>query len=115
MRKVYTSDDSVFIGHVRRVLENNAIRCIIRNDFLLGGAGELPINETWPEIWVVDDRDFKHACAPRRRGRVGGERIRSPVALRIVRGADGRAVHRLLALRHCASEVRGLMVGALAA
>ena len=63
MRKVYASDNSVIIGHVLRVLENHAIGCIVRNDFLLGGAGELPINETWPEIWVVDDRDFEHACA----------------------------------------------------
>ncbi len=61
MRKVYASDDSVFIGHVRQVLENHAIPCIVRNDFLAGGAGELPVNETWPEIWVTDDRDFDRA------------------------------------------------------
>ena len=63
MRKVYTSHNSAIIGHVRQVLENHAIRSIVRNDFLLGGAGELPVNETWPEIWVVDDRDFDRARA----------------------------------------------------
>lgn len=61
MRKVYTSDNSAIIGHLRQVLENHAIPCIVRNDFLLGGAGELPVNETWPEIWVVDDADFDRA------------------------------------------------------
>ena len=63
MRKVYTSDNSAIIGHARQVLENHAIPCIVRNDFLLGGAGELPVNETWPELWVVDDRDFDRALA----------------------------------------------------
>ena len=63
MRKVYTSHNSAIIGHVRQVLENHAIPCIVRNDFLIGGAGELPVNETWPEIWVADDRDFDRARA----------------------------------------------------
>lgn len=61
MRKVYTSDNSAIIGHARQVLENHAIPCVVRNDFLLGGAGELPVNETWPELWVIDDRDFDRA------------------------------------------------------
>ena len=63
MRRVYVSHDSMIIGHARQVLENNAIRCIVRNDFLLGGAGELPVNETWPELWVVEDGDFERARA----------------------------------------------------
>ena len=63
MRKVYTSDNSAIIGHLRQVLESHAIPCIVRNDFLLGGAGELPVNETWPEIWVIDDGDFDRARA----------------------------------------------------
>ena len=61
MRKVYASDNSAIIGHLRQVLEDHAIPCVVRNDFLLGGAGELPVNETWPELWVIDDRDFERA------------------------------------------------------
>lgn len=61
MRKVYSSHDSVIVGHARQVLDNHAIPCIVRNDFLLGGAGELPVNETWPELWVIDDGDFDRA------------------------------------------------------
>lgn len=61
MRRVYASDNIAVIGLVRQILEHHAIGCIVRNEFLLGGAGELPINETWPEIWVTDDRDFDRA------------------------------------------------------
>ena len=63
MRKVYSSDNGAIVGHIRQVLEDQAIPCIVRNDFLSGGAGELPVNETWPEIWVIDDRDFDRASA----------------------------------------------------
>ena len=63
MRKVYSTDNSAIIGHARQVLENHAIPCVVRNDFLLGGAGELPVNETWPELWVIDDRDLDRARA----------------------------------------------------
>ena len=61
MRKVYESDNIAVIGHVRQVLEQHEIGCIVRNEFLFGGAGEIPINETWPEIWVTDDRDYIRA------------------------------------------------------
>ena len=63
MRKIYTSDNNIIVGHVRQVLENHAIACIVRNDYLLGGAGEIPVNETWPELWITDDRDFDRARA----------------------------------------------------
>ena len=63
MRKVYTSHNSAIVGHARQVLENHSITCVVRNDFLLGGAGELPVNETWPELWVIDDRNFDRARA----------------------------------------------------
>ena len=63
MRKIYASDNIIILGHVRQVLENHAIGCIVRNDFLLGGAGEIPINETWPEVWITDDGDFERARA----------------------------------------------------
>ena len=63
MRKVYASDNHAIVGLVRQALENDAIPCVVRNDFLGGGAGDLPVNETWPEIWVIEDRNFDRARA----------------------------------------------------
>ncbi|MBF2759150.1 MAG: DUF2007 domain-containing protein [Ectothiorhodospiraceae bacterium AqS1] len=63
MHKVYASDNLAMLGYVRSMLEAHAIGFIVRNDFLAGAAGELPVNETWPEIWVVDDRDVERALA----------------------------------------------------
>lgn len=61
MRKVYSSDNYLLIGHMRQVLENNHIRCTVRNEHLIGGAGELPPIEVWPELWVQEDFQYEKA------------------------------------------------------
>lgn len=55
MKRVYSSDNPLIIGHLKQVLEANHIECVTRNEYLLGAAGELPPNECWPELWVIDD------------------------------------------------------------
>lgn len=57
MKKVFSSDDLVMVGFYRAMLEERGIDCMVRNEFLGAGAGELPLNETWPELWVIDPRD----------------------------------------------------------
>ena len=61
MRKVYSSDDFLLVGHLREVLESNRIGCVVRNEHLIGGVGELPALECTPEIWVRDDRQYERA------------------------------------------------------
>ena len=61
MKKVYGSHDSVQIAQLRSLLEASHIACITRNDFLMGAAGELPVMECWPELWVLDN--FQHEQA----------------------------------------------------
>ena len=34
---------------------------MLRNHYLGGAAGELPLNECWPEIWVLNDEDLNTA------------------------------------------------------
>lgn len=61
MKKLYVSANVLIVGHLRKVLENQGIACVIRNEYLLGAAGDLPANECWPELWVTDDRDYEPA------------------------------------------------------
>lgn len=63
MKRIYSSDNPLLVGHLRQVLEANHIPCITRNEYLLGGAGELPPIECWPELWVVDDHQQQKARA----------------------------------------------------
>ncbi len=56
MKLVYTAQNGMLVGHLRNILEAEGIHCFTRNEYLSGGAGELPPTETWPELWV-DERD----------------------------------------------------------
>ncbi len=55
MKRVYCSDNYLLVGHLRQVLEDHHIRCVVKNEHLIGGAGELPPIECWPELWVAED------------------------------------------------------------
>jgi len=61
MKKVYSSDSFFLVGHLRELLENHHIRCITKNEFLLGAAGELPPTECWPELWIAEDFQYEKA------------------------------------------------------
>ena len=57
MKRVYSEHSPLFIYHLKDLLEEKGIAAIIKNEFLGGGAGELPPTEVWPELWVVENRD----------------------------------------------------------
>ena len=61
MKKVYSSDSFFLVGHLRELLEHHHIKCIAKNEFLFGGAGELPPTECWPELWIAEDFQYEKA------------------------------------------------------
>jgi hypothetical protein len=61
MRRVFTTKDPLMIGHLQNVLATFGIDCVTKNVYLSAAAGELPVIECWPELWVVDDQ--RHAEA----------------------------------------------------
>ena len=61
MKRVHTSLDNVVFGHVVSLLEDAGIEYVVRNHYLFGAMGELPVNETWPEVWVKFDEDYEAA------------------------------------------------------
>jgi len=57
-----TSGDSIFdIKHLENLLKANGIECIIKNEHLVGGLGEIPFIECLPELWLIDDKKLKHS------------------------------------------------------
>ncbi len=47
--------DYAELGFFQGVIESEGINCVVKNGLLSGASGELPVNETWPEIWVADE------------------------------------------------------------
>ena len=61
MKKLTTSPSLVTINHYKNVLESEGIPSQIRNEFLGGIAGEMPLQEVWPELWILNEMDYDRA------------------------------------------------------
>lgn len=58
MKRVASHESLAFLGHLRNVLEQSGIECLIKNEQLSGGLGEIPFLECLPELWVVRDEQL---------------------------------------------------------
>jgi len=61
MKKLTTSESLVTINHFKNVLDSEGIANVIKNAILGGIAGEMPLDQVWPELWVVNDFDYDRA------------------------------------------------------
>ena len=60
MKRIYRAQSSLDVAHIRNVLIMAGIQAQMRNEYLQGAMGELPLMETWPQLWV-DDADEPRA------------------------------------------------------
>lgn len=60
MKLIYTAYNSMLVANIRNLLEGAGIECEAKNLLLAGGAGDIPLNEIWPELWV-EESDFDKA------------------------------------------------------
>jgi hypothetical protein len=61
MKRVYSSLSAAQCNLLKSVLESRGIPCAVRNEIVSGLAGRVPFTEVWPELWVLDDRQFEEA------------------------------------------------------
>lgn len=57
MKKVFTHENRLIVFNLKNILQEKGVECVIKNEFASGGVGDLAPFETWPELWVKDDRD----------------------------------------------------------
>jgi len=57
MIKIHTAPTAVEIHNLKNALEHQGIACDIRGEFRRAAVGELPPNECWVELWIVEDSD----------------------------------------------------------
>ena len=63
MKRLISHESLAHVGHVRNLLEQSGIACLVKNEQLSGGLGEIPFLECLPELWVVRDGDLARAQA----------------------------------------------------
>jgi Putative prokaryotic signal transducing protein len=54
MKRIYRAASLLQVAHARNVLIAAGIHCEIRNLYLAGAAGDLPMMETWPQLYVEE-------------------------------------------------------------
>ena len=55
MKRVFSAASLLQVAHARNVLIMAGIATEMRNQYLAGALGDLPMLETWPQLWVEDD------------------------------------------------------------
>lgn len=63
MKRLRSFESLAQIGHLKNILEQSGIDCLIKNEQLSGGLGEIPFLDCLPELWVIRDQDFSRAEA----------------------------------------------------
>jgi Putative prokaryotic signal transducing protein len=60
MKRVFRAASLLQVAHARNVLLTAGIQSDLRNQYLAGALGDLPMLETWPALYV-DDADEQPA------------------------------------------------------
>lgn len=55
MKRVFRAPTLLQVAHARNVLTTSGIQSELRNQYLSGALGDLPMLETWPQLLVEDD------------------------------------------------------------
>jgi hypothetical protein len=55
MKRVFRAASLLQVAHARNLLIMAGIESELRNQYLAGALGDLPMLETWPQLWVEDD------------------------------------------------------------
>lgn len=54
MKKIFSSQNSMIIHHMKNLLSLKGIHAIVRNENLTAALGEIPPTECWVELWILD-------------------------------------------------------------
>ncbi len=52
-----------FVEHMQNILAIEGIETQIKNKFLGGASGDVPVFETWPELWLVNPEQLAKATS----------------------------------------------------
>ena len=63
MKKLYTAGDIIEAQLLNSLLKVQGISSLLKNEGLQSGVGELPFVEMWPEVWIMEQKDwFSATC-----------------------------------------------------
>jgi hypothetical protein len=61
LKKLTSADSLVTISHYKNLLESEGIPAFLKNEHLGSIVGDMPFQEVWPQLWIVNDLDYDRA------------------------------------------------------
>jgi len=61
MKKISDAGDLFSLTELKSFLEQEGIPCLLKNELMIGLSGEVPINESSPQLWIANDDDEPRA------------------------------------------------------
>lgn len=61
MQLAYTHENRFLVLNMQNVLINADIEVLLKNEFAVGGAGDLAPIDSWLELWVINSDDLVRA------------------------------------------------------
>ena len=55
MKLIYTNENRFLVLNAKNLLEHSGVESVVKNEFALGGLGELAPVDVWVELWVNED------------------------------------------------------------
>lgn len=63
MKMVYTNESLFLVNNTKNIIEAAGIGTFLKNEFTQGAVGEISAFDCWPELWVLEDKDYEKALA----------------------------------------------------
>lgn len=55
MKLVFSHQNLLIVANIANLLEAQGITCEIKNRYVSGALGELPVFDSFPQVWVCDE------------------------------------------------------------
>ena len=58
MKLIYTHENRFLVNNMKNIVEGARIPVVLRNEYAIGGVGDLSPFDVWLELWVMEDEDY---------------------------------------------------------
>ena len=61
MKKIFSHENLAMVHNMKNILELEQIATVIQGEHRSFLAGQIPMMEAWPELWILDDSQEERA------------------------------------------------------
>ena len=80
MKQVFQAHDVTEAHFVKGLLESHGLDALVRGEALAGLFGEVPLTDSWPSVWIVDEAREQEAREVIKDHDAGSAKHATPVA-----------------------------------